>query len=81
MIRRLSIGLLTGCVITALPWLASKMNHEALWPVNVLDIPGVFVAMMLSGWNVHDYSYPALVIGNIGFYALLVYGYLRLANR
>jgi len=71
----------TGCLISALPWLTAKLNYEALWLISFLATPGTIVAMLLSGWNVHDYSYAALMIGNIGFYALLVYGCLHLSKK
>jgi len=70
--RLLILGVIVGCAITSLPWLVSKLNYEALWPINFLDLPDGIVAVLLSG-NVHTYSLSVLLVGNVGFYACLTY--------
>ena len=73
---QLSLGLIVGGAVTSLPWLVSKMNIEALWPVNLLLTPGTVVAVVLSG-NVHDYSMTLVLAVNVAIYALLTYVFLR----
>lgn len=65
MIRRVSISLVAGCLITALVWLTAKLNLAALSPIGFLNTPGFLVAMLLSGWKVHDYSYEAVIFGDV----------------
>jgi hypothetical protein len=77
-VRRLKymvMGLLAGCVITSLPWLAR--NHEGLWPINFLDLPGAIVAVLLARGNVHNYNFTVLLVTNVGFYAGVTYLCLR----
>ena len=77
---RLSVAFLVGGGITSLPWLASKINAEVLWPVALLWMPGTIVALVLSG-NVHDYSMTVLVAANVIFYASVTYLFLRMKTR
>ena len=74
-LRHMVISLITGGSITSLPWLAR--NHEELWPINLLDLPGGIVAVMLAGGNIHTYSLTVLLVGNVAFYAGVVYFCLR----
>jgi hypothetical protein len=41
MTRQLAVGIIVGCVVSSVPWLASKLNYERLWPLNFLDLPGL----------------------------------------
>jgi hypothetical protein len=73
--RYVVVGLVVGCAITALPWLAR--NHETLWPINFLELPGAIVAVLLAGGNIHNYSFTVLLLANIVFYAGITYLCLR----
>ena len=75
MVRRLVLGLLVGCAITAVPLAVGRLNYEALWPVNVLWLPGTMVAGALSGGNIHTYSFTVLIVVNVIFYTLMGYFY------
>ena len=77
MLKRIALGLLVGCVITSVPWLANKFDNEALWPVNFLETPGMIVALIFGGGNVHTYSLPLLLSANVLCYALAVFVWLR----
>jgi hypothetical protein len=79
-IRRWFIGLLVGSAITSLPWLVSKLDFEALWPINLVMIPGILVAIVSAG-NVHTYNELVLLIANTAFYAAGTYLVLRLRHK
>jgi hypothetical protein len=80
MALRLSVALMVGSAVTSLPWLASKINAEVLWPTAFLWTPGTMVALVLSG-NVHDYSMTVLVAVNVIFYASVTYLFLHVKNH
>jgi hypothetical protein len=75
MIERLTAGLLVGGAATSIPWLLR--NHEALWPVNFLTAPGMIVAVLLAGGNIHNYSLSLALVANVGLYALATYFFPR----
>jgi hypothetical protein len=78
---RLGWGLLVGVAVSALPWIVSRLDISFLSPVTFLDMPGVFVALIFSGWNVHTYD-PSLLFGaNVVIYAGLVYLLLSMRTR
>ncbi len=80
-LTRLGWGLLVGVAVTALPWIVSRLDIKALSPINFLDTPGIFVALIFSGWNVHTYD-PSLLFGaNVAIYAGLVYLLLSMRAR
>ena len=80
-IKRLVLGLLVGAVVTVLPWLVSKLNDEELWPINILLIPGVIVAVIADGGNVHTYSPTLLNAANTVLYAMFTYKLLSLREK
>jgi hypothetical protein len=73
--KRLIVGLIAGCAITSLPWLAR--NHEGLRIINFVDLPGGIVAVLFSGGNIHNYSLTVLLVANVAFYAWVTYLCLR----
>jgi hypothetical protein len=80
-LMRLGWGLLVGMVVSALPWLVSKLDIGFLSSISFLDMPGFFVALIFIGWNVHTYD-PSLVFGaNAAIYAGLVYLLLMIRAR
>jgi len=80
-IKRLGWGLLVGASVTSLPWLVSKLNVEALWPITFLQTPGTVVALIFSGWNVHTYDPSLLYAANIVFYTGLIYVLLSMREK
>jgi hypothetical protein len=74
-IERLTVGLLVGGAATSIPWLLR--NHEALWPANFLTAPGMVVAVLLAGGNIHNYSLNIALVANVGLYASATYFFLR----
>ena len=74
-------GFLVGAAITTLPWLVSKLDYEALWPVNFVMLPGLTVAVILSGGNVHNYSLIVSIAANVILYAAATYLVLRARGR
>jgi hypothetical protein len=80
-LMRLGWGLLVGVVVSALPWIVSKLDIGFLSSISFLDMPGLFVALIFSGWNVHTYD-PSLLFGaNVAIYAGLVYLLLVMRDR
>jgi hypothetical protein len=79
MIRRLILGLLIGSAITAVPLAVGRLGYEVLWPVNVLWLPGAIVAVLLSGGNIHTYSFTVLIVANVSSYTLI--GYLLFLRK
>jgi hypothetical protein len=80
MARQVALGIIVGCAITSVPWLASKLNYEGFWPFNFLWFPGLIAAVALSG-NVHTYSFTMALAVNVTFYASLTYLLLRIRKR
>lgn len=72
---------MVGGAVTTLRWLASKLDYEALWPVNFVMIPGGIVALILSGGNVHTYSLTVLITANVILYATATYLVLRARGK
>jgi hypothetical protein len=71
-IKRVVSGFLVGAVVTSMPWLVHKLDDAALWP-NFLLIPGVIVAVIFGGGNIHAFSLKVLFAANVIIYAALVY--------
>jgi hypothetical protein len=78
--RQLALGTIVGCAVTSVPWLASKLNYEWLWPLNFLSLPGLIASTALSG-NVHTYSMTMALAVNVTFYASLAYLFLRIRKK
>jgi hypothetical protein len=72
---RLIVGIMAGCAITSLPWLAR--NHESLRFLNFVDLPGGIIAVLLAGGNIHNYSLTVLLVANVGFYTAITHLCLR----
>jgi len=71
------VALLLGCAITALPFAVSRLNYEGLWLINFVEMPGGIAAVLLSGGNIHTYSFTVMVVANASFYWLVLYLLLR----
>jgi hypothetical protein len=69
-LRRLGISVMAGSVVTALPWIFSKI--AALWFLFLLKYPGAFVAWEISG-DIYNYNHLILVFANVAFYSSIVY--------
>jgi hypothetical protein len=78
MIRRIALGSLVGSLITAIAWLVDRLDHELLSAINLLVMPGIFVAMVVSG-NVHNIlgGLPFIHGANVLCYALVIFFWLR----
>jgi hypothetical protein len=63
----------------AVPLAVGRLNYETLWPVNVLWLPGTIVAVLLSGGNIHTYSFTVLIVVNVIFYTMM--GYLLFRRK
>ncbi|HSS97997.1 MAG TPA: hypothetical protein VLK33_13245 [Terriglobales bacterium] len=74
MVKRLGAAMAIGLLISALPWFLQ--NYTVLAPLQLLMIPGAFIAVALAG-NVHAYSLTVVVFANMVLYALPVYFFLR----
>jgi hypothetical protein len=80
MARQGGLGIIVGGAVTSVPWLVSKLDNEALWPVNLLDAPGLLASFALSG-NVHNFSITFALVVNVLFYASLTYLFLRTRGK
>jgi hypothetical protein len=78
MLKRIALGLLVGCVITSVPWLVDRLDSESLSAVNLLVMPGIFVAMVVSR-NVHNIigGLPFIYAANVLCYALVIFTWWR----
>jgi len=68
-------------MVTALPWLVSKLDIEWLWPIDFLELPGGMVAIILSGGNIHNYNLTVLLAANVVLYAGLIYKLLSVREK
>ena len=75
MLKRLTLALSIGSAVSALPWLLR--GHDSFGFMQLLLIPGLIFAVVCAGGNVHTYSLTIAFVASAGFYALLVYFYLR----
>ncbi len=80
-LSRLGCGLLIGATVSCLPWLVGKLDVEALWPVNALWLPGIVVALVFSGGNVHTYDFTLSIVANIALYMGFIYLLLSLREK
>ncbi len=80
-IGRLLVGFVVGGAITSLPWLVSKLDIEALWPVNFVMLPGSVVALVFSAGNVHTYNLTVMLVANVILYAAGTYFALRSRDK
>ena len=64
--RRLIIALIVGVLVTSIPWSASKIDTvspviEAILRItNYIWMPGLLVALIVSGFKLHDYSFGSI---------------------
>ena len=80
-VGRLLAGFAVGGVITSLPWLVSKLDIEALWPINFVMLPGSVIALVFSAGNVHTYNLTLMLVSNVILYAAGVYFLLRSRDK
>jgi len=79
--RVASFGLIVGGAVTSLPWLASQLNRDDFWPVNLFLAPGMVVCLVMSAGNVHDYSLAVVLIANIFLYAVATFLALKMLGK
>jgi len=70
---------LTGILAIAIPWVASF--DERFWPLDLLLMPGMLIALPATVGYIHDLNWGLVLIGNVIIYSAGMYLLIGVRRR